>query len=404
MVLLLVFLVVPGEGVGLHGPDAVEVLVGVEGVGLQLDDGHGDVGAVVGHALVVGQQVVEHEALVQRTGTGLQAVHMVGLHLVAQAVDDLLQRLHSGGLLHIVGHEGGDGDGQDLPQGGLHDLQLAAGGGGEHHLLVVDLLGRFGDVQRVVGDTLEVRNGVEELADLLALCAGQGAAGDLHEIGAQLVLVAVDQGLRLRHGLEALVRIVGAQGHGVQQVAGGALGHGVGDKAALLNGQGRVLEEALLQAVHILVLRLLAVVGEQEHHQLLHGADQREQHHQRGQAEQGVHQGDADGVHGDGQECEVQEGVEGIEHQRPDGHAQHVDEQVDKGCALAVEVGAQRRQQHRHRRADSDAHDDGERDLEGDSAGDGQGLQDTHGGGGALQDAGEGNAHQNAQQRVGKRR
>ena len=71
VVLLLVLLIVAGEGVGLHGTDAAEVLVGIKGVGLQLYDGHGDVGAVVGHALVVGQEVVEHKALVQGTGTGL---------------------------------------------------------------------------------------------------------------------------------------------------------------------------------------------------------------------------------------------------------------------------------------------------------------------------------------------
>ena len=59
VVLLLVLLIVPGKGVGLHGPHAAEVLVGIKGVGLQLDDGHGDVGAVVCHTLVVGQQVVE---------------------------------------------------------------------------------------------------------------------------------------------------------------------------------------------------------------------------------------------------------------------------------------------------------------------------------------------------------
>ena len=111
MIFLLVLLIVPREGTGLHGPDTVQILMGVEGVGLQLDDGHGDVGAVVRHALVVGQQVVEHEPLVQRAAAGLQSVHVVGLHLVAQAVDDLLQRLHPGGSLGIVFHKGAHGDG-----------------------------------------------------------------------------------------------------------------------------------------------------------------------------------------------------------------------------------------------------------------------------------------------------
>ena len=403
MVLLLVFLIVAGEGVGLHGADAAEVLVGIEGVGLQLYDGHGDVGAVVGHALVVGQEVVEHKALVQGTGTGLETVHMVGLHLIAQTVDDLLQRLHAGGLLDVVGHEGGNGDGQDLPQGRLHDLQLPQGGGGEHHVLVVYLLGRFRDVQGMVGDALEVGNGVEELADLLALGAGEGAAGDLHEIGAQLVLVAVDKGLRLADSMEALFGEIGAQRHGVQQVAGGALGHGVGDETALLDRQGGVLEEALLQAVHVLILGLGAVVGKEKDHQLFHQADEGQQRYHGGQTEQRVQKGDADGGHDPGQEGEAENGVEGVEHQGPDDHAKYVDEQVDEGGALAVEVGTQGRQQHRYRRADGHAHNDGEGDLKGDGAGDGQGLEDAHGGRGALQDAGEGDAHQNTQQGVGER-
>ena len=42
--------------------------------------------------------------------------------------------------------------------------------------------------------------------------------------------------------------------------------------------------------------------------------------------------------------------------------------------------------------------------FKGDGTGDGQGLQNTHGGGGALQHAGEGDTHQNAQQWVGERR
>ena len=328
---------------------------------------------------------------------------MVGLHLVAQAIDDLLQRLHAGGLLDIVGHKRLDGDLQDLPQSGLHNIQLMEGGGGELHLLVVDLLGCLGDVQRVVGNTLKVRNSVQELADLLALGVGEGTAGDLHEIGTQLVLVAVNEGLCFHHVLERLLRIAGTQRHGVQQVAGGALCHGVGDKAALLDGEGGVLEEALLQTVHILLLGDEAGVGEQEHHQLLHGADQGEQHHQRGQTEQGVHQRDADGGHGVGQERKVQRSIEAVEHRCPDHHAQHIDEQVHEGGTLTVEVCAQRRQQHRHRRTDGDTHDDGERDLKGDGAGDGQRLQNTHCGRGALQHAGEGDTYQNAQQRVGER-
>ena len=95
-------------------------------------------------------------------------------------------------------------------------------------------------------------------------------------------------------------------------------------------------------------------------------------------------------------------GVGGVEHQRPDEYAQHIDEQVDEGGTLAVEVRAQRGQQHRHSRADGDAHHDRQRDLKGDRSRDGQRLQNTHRSGRTLQNAGEHHAHQNTQQRVGK--
>ena len=376
--------------------------MGIEGIGFQLDDGHGHIGAVVGHALVVGQQVVEHKALIQRAGAGLQPIHMVGLHLVAQAVDDLLQRLHPRGALGIVVHEGADGDVQNLLHGGLHHVQLVAGLRRELQVLVVYLLGRLGDVQRVVGDTLEIGDGMQELADLLALRLGQRLAGDLHQIGAQLILVAVDDGFRLRHLPEILVGKPAAQGHSHQQIPLCPLRHGVRHQAALLDGQRRVLQKALLQPIHVLLLRMRAGIREQRLHQPLHQPDARQQHDDRSQAEQGVHQGDGHRGHDGTHECKVHDGVDAVEQQRPDQHAQHVDQQIDERRALAVQIGAQRAQQHRHGGADGDTHDDGQRDLEGDGAGDGQRLQNAHCGGRALEDAGEYHAHQNAQNGVGK--
>ena len=105
MVLLLIFLVVFVEGVGFQGADAAEILVGVEGVGLQLDDGHGDVGAVVGHALEVRQQVVENKAVRKLAFAPLKPVDMAQLHLVAQDVYALLQRLDPVGLVYVVVYE-----------------------------------------------------------------------------------------------------------------------------------------------------------------------------------------------------------------------------------------------------------------------------------------------------------
>ena len=377
--------------------------MGVEGVGFQLDHGHGDVGAVVRHPLIVGQQVVEDKALVQGAHALLQAVHMVQLHLVAQAVHDLLQRLHPGGGLQVAGDEGPDGQVQDLGDGLLQGPKLPLGLRGEHHAFGVDLPGGVADVQGVVGNALKVGDGVQILGHLLALPLGQLLAGDLHQIGAQPVLVAVDGVFGILHCPAALVAEFVHQIHGPQQVVHGPLGHGVGDLAALFQGQGRVQQEALLQPVHLLFLsNAFGVLRDQQAHAFFQYSDKRCQHNDRGQTEQGVHQGDGHGGHGHGHEIKVGDGVGDIEHRGPDHHAQHVDQQIHKGRALAADVGPQGRQQHRHRRTDGDAHDDGQGDLKGDGPGDSQSLENTHSGAGALDDAGEQQARQNAQQGVGE--
>ena len=95
--------------------------MGVKGFGFHLDDGNGDVGAVVSHAFVIGEQVVEHKTLQQRTDALLQTLHMVGFHLIADAVDDFLQRLHAGGGLHIVINKAAKGNVDDLRDRSLHN-------------------------------------------------------------------------------------------------------------------------------------------------------------------------------------------------------------------------------------------------------------------------------------------
>lgn len=213
--------------------------------------------------------------------------------------------------------------------------------------------GGVADVQGVVGNALKVGDGVQILGHLLALPLGQLLAGDLHQIGAQPVLVAVDGVFGILHCPAALVAEFVHQIHGPQQVVHGPLGHGVGDLAALFQGQGRVQQEALLQPVHLLFLsNAFGVLRDQQAHAFFQYSDKRCQHNDRGQTEQGVHQGDGHGGHGHGHEIKVGDGVGDIEHRGPDHHAQHVDQQIHKGRALAADVGPQGRQQHRHRRTD----------------------------------------------------
>ena len=165
------------------------------------------------------------------------------------------------------------------------------GGVGKDQLLFVNLAADLGNVGGVVGDTLEVGNGMEEFGYFLALRSGELFAGDLHKVSAQLVLVAIDHGFHILHKLMRFVRIAVAQFHGGKQVLPRLFSHGVGDKAALLNGQGRVRQKALLQSVHFLLLGGFGPVGNHKADQAFHQTDKRHQHNHGAQSEQRVHKG-----------------------------------------------------------------------------------------------------------------
>ena len=170
--------------------------------------------------------------------------------------------------------------------------------------------------------------------------------------------------------------------------------------AALLDGQRRVREKALLEPVDVGERAGGRFVREQERDELFQQGDhRREQQHGR-KAEDRVEQGDAHGGHGRVRKREVHGCVDRVEHDAPDDRADDVDEQVDIGGALALDARAEGGQQHRHGRADGDAERDGEGHGERDRARDGQRLQNADGGRRALQDAGEHRADEHAEQRV----
>ena len=80
------------EGFLMAFLDLVEVFVCVELVHVQLNHGNGNIGAVVGNAFVVGQQIVEDETVRQCAVAGLNPLDVTELDLVAKLVDDLLPR------------------------------------------------------------------------------------------------------------------------------------------------------------------------------------------------------------------------------------------------------------------------------------------------------------------------
>ena len=88
--------------------DRVQIFVRAKAAGVRFDQRNGNVGTVVGHALVIGQQIGKDEAHLDGAGTRLQAFDVRGLCLGDQQVDDLLQRLDTARHLQIFLTEGVD--------------------------------------------------------------------------------------------------------------------------------------------------------------------------------------------------------------------------------------------------------------------------------------------------------
>ena len=159
--------------------DSLEIAVGVEGIVLYLDDGHGDVGAVVGDALIVVEQIGEDEALFDGAHALLEALDVPVFHLGGELVDDLFQRFHPGGKIYVAGLVGFYGHVQDLVDGFDEVIQLVLCLFGEGQALVVDLLGHAHQVHSVVAQALEVAHGVEHLGDDVGVALGQSLSGEL---------------------------------------------------------------------------------------------------------------------------------------------------------------------------------------------------------------------------------
>ena len=375
----------------------------VERVGFELDQRDSDVGAVVGDALVVGQKIVEDEALAERAQALLQAVDVVELQFVAKVVDQLLERLNAGRQLQIVIDEGTDGRGQDLRQRSLHDLELMRSRVREGEILLVQLLRALGNVQRVVGNSFKVGERVQEFGDLSVLPDRHLPFRHLDKIRAELILIAVDGFFQILDQLIALVGEAVQQGHGLDKVPLGLFGHGVDGQAALLDGQRGVLDEALFEPDSFRLDRLLLrLVRDKKVDDLLDLARERQQRDDLDEAEDRVDKGDRDARHDAVRKREADERVKTVVDRGKEDHARDLSDQIDHGRALAVDRSADGGEQDRHGRADGDAHDDRQRDGKINDARRGQRLQDADGCGGRLQHAGEKRTEKDAEEGIGE--
>ena len=330
---------------------------------------------------------------------------MVELHLVAEDVDPLLQRFHAIGHGQILAGEGVHRELKDLAQRPGQYLELPQRPGGKDDLLLMDLPRGLRDVHGVVADPLEVGEGVQVGGDALVLLFVELVGVELDKIGAELVLVEIDQVLGHLHFAELRLAVFVQKRQRAQQVLPCRAGHGVDGHAALLDRKGRVLQETLVQPVELaregfLVLALLY----QRHGQLLDLPVEGQQHDGVCRAEERIHQRHREGAYPPAVQPEAEDRIQHVIAHAEDQHAEHLDHKVGPGGAASVRLRADGRHQHRQRRADGDAEDQRIGFGEGDRPGQGQRLQNTDRGRGALQDGGKGRADQNAQQGVGHAR
>ena len=183
------------------------------------------------------------------------------------------------------------------------------------------------------------------------------------------------------------------EAHGLGEVFLRLSGHGVDGDAALLDGEGRVLDEALLEADRLVRgLGLDGLVLDQQIDDLFDDVDERQKNDDLDEAEERVDKGDGDARHRHAHEIKLYEGIDEVERRRPEDDTHDLDHEVDHSRALAVDI-----------RADGDAHDDRQGHRKIDDARGGQRLQNADGGRCALQHAGEQRAEEDTEHGIGER-
>ena len=179
--------------------ELIQIFMGRKAVVRQLDHRHRHVRAVITHALEGCEQIVEHEALLDRALALLEPFDVAALHLVAELVDQLLQGLDLHGKGQIVFDERLHRQTHDLPDRHADNGQLLLRFLREGDLLFVQLLRALGNVHRVIGDALKIRDGVQIFRHILILLLGELPSGQFYKVGAQRILVAVAVGFQLLH-------------------------------------------------------------------------------------------------------------------------------------------------------------------------------------------------------------
>ena len=324
---------------------------------------------------------------------------MTAADLLREKVHSLLQRFHLPSHLGIVRLEAAQGAVQQILQQGGQHIHLFPGNGGEGQLLFMKLLGGFLQVQSMVADALKVSDGVKQAGDGAHIGGGGAVLRDLDQIAAQTVLIGVQLVLVGQDLLLPAAVILNELGQSQLHAFQCQSAHAVGHDGAFADSHAGGPHQPGVQEGEVrgLVLRGDHLVGK-----ALQLPAEGQQHKGGADVEDRVAECDANSADGLCQEGQIQEHLTAKQGQQTQSGADEVEGDVDDGHPLGIAADADRGDQSRNAGADVLAHDDGDSDAVGDGAGHGQCLQNANGGGGGLDDAGEGGAYQHTQEGIGE--
>ena len=261
--------------------------------------------------------------------------------------------------------------------------------------------GVLGNVLGVVAQALEFRDQLVVLIQNAHMSRLAQVGGELDHVGADPVGQHVDVGLLVHNALDRALVVFIEQGEAPRDAVDGGVEHGQQHLVAAVQGQGGGVEEGGGEGLQLVGVGVAgrSLVADDLMAELFVDRQHPEQGDGAADIEDGIGVGDLAGEDGHVPDAvqnpqPVQDG-HGNQHQG--GFAQ-VEQDVDDTHAAGIGAGADGADDGGGDAvAQIDAHDDGVDGLEGQLPGHGQGLQNAHGGGGALQNEGHGGAGHIAQ-------
>ncbi len=371
----------------------MQVQVVVSGI----DHAAGDIGAMVGGAFQIGKQVAPDEAHADAAFALLHALDVAVAQLVAHFVDYLFQGFHIHGHYQVIVHKSLEAVVQNFFHGGGEGGKFPGSLFRHGQLLFPHFFCGFQDIHGMVGNAFEITDHFEEFGGLFTVGLAHAFSAELDEEGAQHVFIMVRQIFISPNAFGQLGGGVIQRTQGIFESTDGYFRHFPDHVAALLQGNRGSGQQTVVQ-FHLLFGGL--GIGNKAAYQLFQGTGEGQQHAGGDYLEGSVHNSHAH----EGSRCIQHCRLEHTPHhpvngQQNDG-SDDIEEQMGHGGALGFLLGADGGKHGGNAGADAGTHDHGDGGAVGDGAGNGESLNDTHGSGGGLDDAGEDSAGQQAQNRV----